>query len=101
MAGDWEKEKEVVHVDMKKAEEKVIESLGVEPNNHLIQFYEAIKPKEDEHRVKFIDPIFQDTHRLECTCGAKWSINEKEFEANDLKIQWHRSYAKRTATRVD
>jgi hypothetical protein len=39
--------------------------------------------------------------RVKCSCGAEWVINQKELDAEEFKIDYHKKYAKRTATRPD
>lgn len=65
-------------------------------------------PTEPRHSVRFCDPVFPGTVRLECSCGAKWSVSNAEFDAvckakpgATLYVREHREYAKRTATRQD
>lgn len=36
-----------------------------------------------------------------CTCGAKWKVSKKEYDAGTDHIEDHRRYAQRTATRPD
>jgi hypothetical protein len=42
-----------------------------------------------------------DVFKVHCFCGATWTINRKEKEANETKIEYHIKYANRALTKPD
>jgi hypothetical protein len=42
-----------------------------------------------------------DTFKVHCFCGETWTINRKEKDAGETKMEWHKKYADRAKTRVD